>query len=1067
MNAPRHEMILASAGSGKTFALTDRFVALLAGGARPERIVALTFTRKAAGEFFDEILKKLADAAGDERAARKLATGIGAPQLGPADFLKMLRTVTDAMHRLRLGTLDGFFAQVARAFPLELGLTGDFEILQEHVARMERRRVLRRMFARTGRLAPAQQEFIEAFKRATFGREEKRLGAQLDGFLDDYHENFLAAPEAELWGNPDRIWPEGCAWLEPQGKPADAVAALRESLARRELPDGQRRRWEDFFAALPEWAPGMELPGPLAYLLKNALAVWPALLAGNADVTVERKKTALDPGECAALTRIVTGVVGAELRRRLETTRGIYAVLRGYENIYGETVRRAGRLTFADVQRLLAPAADAPVLAQRGGEEAGERRLMIDYRLDAEIEHWLLDEFQDTSRGQWSVLKNLIDEAVQDAEGRRSFFCVGDVKQAVFAWREGDPRLFRDIFNHYNAAAPGAIVERPLVQSWRSGPPLIGMVNTVFGAGETLARLFPGGAGAEWNGVWRAHTTAVPERTGQAALLHADDEPARWAMAQRILREIRPLERGLTCAVLVRRNRTATALADFLRREGGLPAVAESDLQVCTDNPLGAALLALVQAAAHPGDTLAWEHLRMTPLGAVLTEEKLDVPERLTERVLGQIHAGGFQGAAEWWLGKIGPRLAADDAFSRGRARQFAAAAGEFDATGSRDAAEFVAFMERHTVRDAESAAVVRVMTVHKAKGLGFDVVLLPDLEGTTLEELRDGLAVRKTAEHAAEWVLDLPAGIFRQADAVLAAHVAAARAAACYENLSLLYVAMTRAKRGLYLIVKPPGKSASANFPRVLADTLGGESRPVRVGQIELPGAWSAGDADWHRALTRTEPAGEGRGAAALLPPGGLVRAPRRQARRPSAGQAAGLGAAQLFDLAGGGAAEFGTAVHARVAEVEWADAAEVARLAAAWAEHGPAAAEALACLRAPELGEVWRRPAGAAGAEVWRERAFEIVLDGAWVAGVFDRVVVERDAAGQAVRATVWDFKTDRMESAADLAMAMDRHAGQLNLYRRVAAVLTGLGADGVVCGLVWTRLRRRERVAWPASG
>jgi ATP-dependent exoDNAse (exonuclease V) beta subunit len=1063
MTPLRHEMILASAGSGKTFALTDRFVALLARGAKPERIVALTFTRKAAGEFFDEILKKLAGAAGDAEAAGRLAQSIGAPELGPANFLALLRTVTDAMHRLRLGTLDSFFGQIARAFPLELGLTGDFEILQEHAARLERQRVLRRMFARAGGLAPEQQEFIGAFKRATFGREEKRLGAQLDGFLDDYQETFLAAPVAELWGNPARIWPEGSAWLEPAGRLAGAVAALGAALAGRELSDGQRRRWEDFFAALPEWAPGMDLPKPLDYVLKNALAVWPALRAGGAEMTVERKKLALGPDECAALARIVTEIVGAELRRRLETTRGIFAVLRGYESVYHDAVRRAGKLTFSDVQRLLAPAAGAPLLAQR--DDGGDGRLQIDYRLDAEIDHWLLDEFQDTSFGQWSVLRNLIDEAVQDAEGRRTFFCVGDVKQAVYAWREGDPQLFREIFAHYNAAAPGAIVERPLVQSWRSGPPLIAMVNAVFGAGEALARLFPGEAGAAWNRVWLAHTTAVPDRNGQAALLHAEDEPARWAAALRLLREIRPLERGLTCAVLVKRNATATALADYLRREGGLPAVAESDLHVCTDNPPGAALLALVQAAAHPGDSLAWEHVQMTPLGAVLAAEGLDRRERLTGRVLGQIHADGFERMAEWWLGKLEARLAADDVFSRGRARQFAAAAGLFDATGSRDVAEFVAFMERHTVRDAESAAVVRVMTVHKAKGLGFDVVLLPDLEGNTLEERRKGLAVQKAPDRSVEWVLDLPSELFRQQDPVLAAHVGAARAAACYENLSLLYVAMTRAKRGLYVITKPPGKSASANFPRVLAETLGAETQPVRVGAMELPGAWSAGDPDWHRACAHGEPAGGGTPApAGIGPVAGLHRAPRRQARRPSAEKKGELDAARLFALEGGGAADFGTAVHAHFAEVEFAGAADAGRFAAAWADGGPAAEEALACLREPALAAVWARPGGAAPAEVWRERSFEIVLDGAWVTGVFDRVVLERSDAGHPVRATVWDFKTDRTDGAAGVAEMVARHAGQLHLYRRVAAVLAGIDVQRVVCELVLTRLRRRAAVPPP---
>ena len=72
----RHVMILASAGAGKTYALTSRFVRLLAHGARPERIVALTFTRKAAGEFFDEILKKIARAASDPAYAAQLAREI-------------------------------------------------------------------------------------------------------------------------------------------------------------------------------------------------------------------------------------------------------------------------------------------------------------------------------------------------------------------------------------------------------------------------------------------------------------------------------------------------------------------------------------------------------------------------------------------------------------------------------------------------------------------------------------------------------------------------------------------------------------------------------------------------------------------------------------------------------------------------------------------------------------------------------------------------------------------------------------------------------------------------------
>ncbi len=1065
-----HEMILASAGSGKTYELTNRFVRLLALGAAPERIVALTFTRKAAGEFFDEILRKLAQAAGEPKAAARLAGEIGVPALGTADFLRLLRMVVEAMHRLHLGTFDGFFARIARNFPLELGLTGEFEVLQDYAARVERGRVLRRMFERTGQLSEEQKEFIEAFKRATFGTDEKRLGVRLDQFIDEHQEVFLAAPNGDLWGNPQLIWPEGNAWFAAMPRRDAAVRALEAEIAQAELKEEQRGRWVAFFADLETWKPGAPMGKGLVYLLGNALKAAPSYEV----IVVERKKQLLSPAAGEALRTIVAAVIGAELARQLETTRGIHAVLAAYEAIYHSLVRRAGKLTFADVQRLLLP--DATGGRELSGEGAGDNRLFIDFRLDAETDHWLLDEFQDTSFGQWSVLKNLVDEAVQDPTGARSFFYVGDVKQAIYAWREGDPRLFREIFDHYNAAQPGLIAERHLVESYRSGPPIIGMVNDVFGtkAAPVLAELFPGEASAAWNREWRDHATAKPELGGHVALLHAEDEAGRFATTLQLLTEIDPLGRGLTAAVLVQKNDTAAALADFLRREGGLPAVAEADLHVCTDNPCGAALLALVKAAAHPGDTLAWEHVRMTPLGEVFRAAGVETHEALTRVVLGRIHAVGFEHALDAWWQLLEPKLDPADAFTRQRARQFMAAAGLFDATGSREVAEFVEFMARHTVRDADSAAVVRVMTVHKAKGLGFDLVILPDLEGQKLGQARDGIAVHRSAAREVEWVFDLPAKDIATNDPVLAAHLREAEAAACYEKLSLLYVAMTRAKRAMYLVIKPSGKSTSRNFTKLLGETLGEANETVRIGQLELPGAYAAGDADWHTQITMASIA-EVEATAAVgatlqpLDPAAVKPSHRLAARRPSDGKTGLLPAAALFAAGAGHAASFGAEVHEVFSLVEWAEMRPAGGWVAAWAKTGlgaDALAVAQACVEAPALAEVWARPAvGAGKAEVWRERAFEVVIDGAWITGVFDRVVVARDAAGRATGVTVWDFKTDRAETETDVAAAIVRHAGQLNLYRRVAAVLTGLALERVVCELVLTRLRRR--VAIPPAG
>ncbi len=1036
MKPPGHVMILASAGSGKTYALTNRFVQLLAGGAAPERIVALTFTRKAAGEFFDEILHKLASAASDAVAAHTLATEIGAPGLGSEDFRRMLRTVVEAMPRLNLGTLDGFFARIVRTFPLELGLGGDFQLLEAAAARQERRRVLQQLFTAGGEPTAAQREFIEAFKRATFGAEEKQLTRRLEAFLDEHTEVYLEAPRGELWGNAPRIWPGGTEWLSASVERAAAGRTLRAALPWATLNDKQRRRLEDFLAALPEWQPGAPLPKPVDYLLKNALAVWGELRTGRAEITVERKKVALDPAAGAALAGAVRAIVAAELGRKLEMTRGLFAVLHGYESVYHETVRRAGRLTFADVQRLLLPAADAPLLT---GAAAGEGRLLIDWRLDAKFDHWLLDEFQDTSFAQWSILSNLLDEAVQDAEQRRSLFYVGDVKQAIFAWREGDPRLFREIFNHYNQAAPGAITEEHLTTSYRSGPAVIAMVNRVFGDAQALGALVPADAAARWSAEWRLHTSANSALGGYAELRHAEGEDGRFAETLRILQETDPLRRGLSVAVIVQKNDTGARLADYLRRAGGLPAVAESDLHIALDNPLTCALLALLRAAAHPGDTFAREHLAMTPLAAVLGTAGVGGPDELTARLLGELHADGFATTLARWLWALEPHLATADEFSRMRGRQLVEAAREFDEGGRRDVAEFLAWAEGCTLREVDTAGVVRVLTVHKSKGLGFDLVILPDLEGQTMAQRREGLAVQKTADRTVEWVLALPSRIFHEQDPVLSTHVATQEADAAYEALCKYYVALTRAKRALYVITDPVGTSTSRNFSKLLEQTLGD--------------TWAEGEGAWFSGLAPADKIEPPPPELAPLAGAAAHKAVRLPSRRPSdAKPDARRG--ELFGPEDGSAAAFGVAVHALFATVEWWDEAQTADWQAARHQEGavPAARwEALDCLNSSKLAEVFARPI--ATTEVWRERAFEVILDGVWLTGVFDRVQIERDRTGRATKALVIDYKTDRPGPGAVGGPAEVKHAGQLNLYRRVAAVLTGLPVSRVQCALVMT--------------
>jgi ATP-dependent helicase/nuclease subunit A len=250
----------------------------------------------------------------------------------------------------------------------------------------------------------------------------------------------------------------------------------------------------------------------------------------------------------------------------------------------------------------------------------------------------------------------------------------------------------------------------------------------------------------------------------------------------------------------------------------------------------------------------------------------------------------------------------------------------------------------------------------------------------------------------------------------------------------------MTRAKRAMYVIAEPVGKSTSRNFPKLLEQTL--------------RETWSSGERSWYAPLAPEKTLEQGTAELAPLPETAHAGRPRLPSRRPSDAKARGA-FVTLFGAPGSGAADFGTRVHELFETVEWWDPAQEAAWVSARKKEGvddAALAEALGCLTDPAMAAVFCRPPGRA--EVWRERSFEVVMDEIWLTGVFDRVVIERDAAGCAVGAWVIDFKTDRLGAGDEAAgFAEDKHAGQLNLYRRVAATLTGLTANQVKCVLVMT--------------
>ncbi len=1094
MNAIPNEMILASAGSGKTWQLTNRFIALmgqqlLAGQeVTPERIVAVTFTRKAAGEFFDSILIKLAKASSDSKFAMSLVGDesidpevLNDPlrpimsQLTQTDFRQLLRCFITRMPRLFLGTLDSFFSAILRSFPAEFGLAGDFEILSDHQGSVERERVYRLVFQRTlpGLKArtegiSAQKDFLEAFRRATFGKEEANIRTVLDQFVESQHGILLHAAGQSLWGDASVIWPKGCLWL---GSKLDLEEAFQHLLKLLESDDVSEKAW-DFWREFQEQAishiPGSTMPGRVKFFIGKALDCWADIQAKNCVITVNRQKQKITGRSCDALRDIIIHLVGAELMVRLERTQGTWQVLSLFEKSWSQQVRRRGRLTFQDMELILAgheftKDLPRPMLSQVPGED---ERLRIDYRLDARYDHWLLDEFQDTNYTQWSVIENLIDEAVQDTSDERTLFQVGDVKQAIYAWRGGDTRLFEDIAKRYNSGVKTRIHKRPLNVSWRSGHDVISLVNRVFGDDAALAEMnLPTEARERWP--WQNHQVAGihQKMPGYAVMLHPVSaagekvqEEDRFALVSGLLEEIQPVAHGLSCAILVQSNRTARSLVDYLRAHSPsrIPVMCESEIAVATDNPVTLALLSLMRCAAHPADSLAWQHLMMSPFRSVFEKASMN-PGKLAAEVLRQIFDDGFESCLRHWLHLLPENGLTLDAFSHRRTEDFALAARLFDQSGSRDIDEFLLYAEGYTTREADTRHAVQVMTVHKSKGLTFDCVLLPDLEGTAMTTVRRGMGVKHGEKRLVEWVMDLPPSDIVKADPVLSEYRDDLEAEAAYEELCKFYVALTRAKHANYLISTPRSdNSKSNNFIKLLSITLGDEKEPITdsfggvSAEVIYQSQTPTTDRRWFESLpAKAAEAKPEQEQITIMGEGRL----RPQRRTPSGSETSIVTAKQLFSRSGRSARSYGTLVHAFFEQILWLDEMAASTLQELWAAvpclddstRSKALDEVRRCLAAPTIVSALSRPSS--NAECWREKRFEILLNQEWLSGTFDRVVIEPD------RATIQDFKTDKVESTEALATRVEGYTPQLHTYREVLSRMTGLPTSVIRCQLLFT--------------
>ena len=987
-------LILASAGSGKTYQLGNRVIGMVGvGGVDPETIVALTFTRKAAGEFADSVLSKLGEAAGDPAVAAELFRACGTP----FDVIATLERVVRALPRFQLGTMDGFFSRVVRGFQYELGLTGGrFELIQgPKLATMLSD--IRADILGNALESGEAEEFLHAFKRATVGREERSVSKLLGSFFESWHGHWKSGEVGDpavldaCFG----VLPDVGMWEEE--KRAFANALRRAASTIEWTRKGQDEAYGKLIDALEAHTIGSGSLGAQGALF-DGLSTW----AAEGGVLHLKYYKEFSPGPAAekAFLSMFRLLAACELAAAVERTKAVIGLVGRYDRECQRRLRQRGMLGFDDVKVLMGE--------WTLSEEKRLQREAVDFRLDARYQHWLLDEFQDTSRAEWRGMEPLLDEAAMGPDG--SLFVVGDVKQAIYGWRGGDVRLFDEVRSRY----AGDLGVDSMPESWRSCEAVLELVNQVCGNTGVIEDLFGGELASRWP--WENHEAARKGVEGESRVeVVPGKSEERYDRMVELMHEIGIGKRELSCGVLVRTNDQLRAVAERLREEG-FDVIEEGTRKPTVDNPVGVALSQLIAWLADPADDFARGVVRMSRLEDVISG-RFEADWMAWEGLLEVAQKSGFSGMLEDLAEEVWDELSE---FGRRRAGDVIGALAAFDASGGVGAREALRWIESLEIAQSPGTAAVQVMTVHKSKGLGFDVVMLPEIDDKQMPDAGKFRVARGDG-----WMLQNPAEWVRAQFPALKEIEAKWGQDQCYEAMCVLYVALTRAKRGLYvLLAEPPKSRKEAEIHSSLSNWV-----MRSVGAEESGIVWQRGDAGWvDSAMMRRE-----KEAAVPTPLGEAV------SMRPRFTPSGEKGEEALNPSASPSGRSFGSQVHEAFESMGWID-EDPPQL-----PRGGAGELVSDLLQDPEI----RRRFTRSGSEVvlYREQPIEWISEGKWMSGVIDRLHVHEGGR----RVEIIDFKTDSVVEAVEL---IDRYAGQMRAYRRALSKV--FPQAEIECLLLSTRLK-----------
>jgi len=1133
LDVRRSMLLQAPAGSGKTTVLTARFLALLAAVDAPEEILAITFTRKAAAEMRHRILVAL-QAASAGQAIPGIDAGL--LQAARARDLACGWHLLQSPSRLRIETIDAFNHWLATQLPVAARAGPDLRIASTAAPLYERaaRRCLASAGREPGpepALAAAaellfdrldnnwsrlERLLVDMLKRRSHwlphllpARGVAALAERVQASLDSTLRGELAAALALL---PAALLREGEALLNHALRVRTAAAgaavannasasASASMAAGSVILDGEP-------ASLPHWRALCDLAltdkgwrkrvtvrdgfEPDDQPMKTRVAAWIDALAAlpGAQAACATLRTLpdalLDGADQAALQALALLLLRAAAELQLEFAAG------------------------AGVDYSFVAAAAREALSEQGAPS--------DFALRAggALRHILVDEFQDTSFDQFELLLGLT--AGWERGDGRTLFVVGDPMQSIYQFREAEVGLFlraRD----YGVGEIG-FEALQLRRNFRSSAPLIEWVNAQF------SRLFPSDDDARRAAIrYLPSVPAAPTApdAGQGdtpALLHrfqAGDLAGEAQRVVQIVRAARERDPAASIAILVASREHAALPAAQLRAAGF--ALRGVDLERLRDRPAVRDLAALTRALLHAGDRSAWLALLRAPwcgltlgeLEALLPGGEGDLLAWLQARVHAQVEGQGQSGMA----------AAAEDASSALMARLSRLCAALAPAVrgaerglplwqrvercwlrlgaplvhrGDVDRLDGQRFLDALALHDDPDRLVgealgeltgglysgappqsgaIELMTVHAAKGLEWDVVILPGLGRKTAVD----------ADPLLHWI-ELPRAS-AGTDLLLAPIRATEQEPRCslggyikrlrrergrLERVRLLYVAATRARRALHLL-GAVAESARAGEPPA----------PIRGSLLDT--LWPAIGAQF----LATAPAAAPATAAPLHPPSdaaqrSLWRLPAHWSMPPAAPTVPlprlALGSPIVADApeyrwVGSTARAIGTIVHAELHRLalggqrpESASSSAVSSASppalfpgyGAWlAELGVATEEQASASRTVQRA-LERTLADARGrwllSGMHREARSEWRLTGLYqgrvVNVIFDRMLVDEHGHRWVV-----DFKTSMHEGGATqqfIDSEAERYLPQLQRYRALA---TQLGSEPVRVALYFPLL------------